>query len=165
MEYVNNITAAITYQDTENSSGNGSKVFSSLFHCQCHNHVSTLSLCLLAHAYHVAFHQVKNISSLDVTEVFLVYMDKLVCSNIGRNQESIRQQQQQQSGSGRGAMWGALRYCQRLREISSTICSWEMNKTSPKNYLTPGLHVMGLCILTQIVYYMETSQTNFSQIN
>ena len=42
-------------------------------------------LCLLDHAYHVEFQLVKK--SLDVTVLFLMYMDKLVCINSDRNQE------------------------------------------------------------------------------
>ena len=41
---------------------------------------------------HVAFQLVKKKSSLGVTVVFLVYMDKLVCSNSDSNQEAIREQ-------------------------------------------------------------------------
>ena len=55
------------------------------------NHVTTFSLCLLAHACHVVFQLVKTFSSLDITVLFLVYMDKLVCINIDSDQGAIRQ--------------------------------------------------------------------------
>ena len=74
--------------------GNGVKVFASHFHCWCHNPVATFSLCLFAHAYNVAFQSVQKFSSLDVTVVFLMQMDKLVCSNIDSKQEVIREKQQ-----------------------------------------------------------------------
>ena len=52
--------------------GNGAIFFASLFHCWYYNPVTTFSLYLLAHDYHVAFQLVKKFSSLDVTVVFLM---------------------------------------------------------------------------------------------
>ena len=42
---------------------------------------ATISRVFPTHLYHVVFQLVKNILSLDVTMVFLRYMEKLVCSN------------------------------------------------------------------------------------
>ena len=63
--------------------------FSYPFHCWYYNPVAIFSLCLLAHAYHVEFKLVK---FLDVTVLFLMYMEKLVCSNGDSNKETIREQ-------------------------------------------------------------------------
>ena len=49
----------------------GAKTFEYLFHCWQYNHVVILSLCLLAHAYHMAFQFVKK-SSLYVDVLFFV---------------------------------------------------------------------------------------------
>ena len=75
--------------------GNGAKVFESLYYCCYQKLVTNFSLCFLAHAYHVAFHQAKTFLSLCMTVVFLMLMDKLACSNSDRNQEVIKEKQQQ----------------------------------------------------------------------
>ena len=46
--------------DGNGRDGIGAKVFASLFHFWYYNPVAVLSLCLLDHAYHVAFQLVKN---------------------------------------------------------------------------------------------------------
>eukprot|EP00797_Seminavis_robusta_P035165 Sro864_g212610.2 (564) ;mRNA; r:16016-17707 len=57
----------------------GSLVFSTLFHCWCHNPVSTFSLCLLAQAYDISFALVQRFSQMEeVTVGFLMQIDKLV---------------------------------------------------------------------------------------
>lgn len=57
----------------------GSAVFSTLFHCWCHNPVSTFSLCLLAQAYDLSFALVQRFSQMEeVTVGFLMQIDKLV---------------------------------------------------------------------------------------
>ena len=66
--------------------------FAYLFHCWCYNPVAIFYLCLFAHAYHVEFQMVNKFSYLEVTEVFLMHMEKLVCSNSNSNQEEIRKQ-------------------------------------------------------------------------
>ena len=66
--------------------GNGAKVFASLFHFWHHNPVTTFSLCLFAHAYHVELH-LRFSSSLYKTVVLLMYMKKIVCSNTDSDQE------------------------------------------------------------------------------
>ena len=71
--------------------GNGAKDFAYLFHYWYYNPVSIFFLCLSSYAYHVEFQLAKK-SSLDVTVFFLMYMHKLVCSNIDRNKEAIREQ-------------------------------------------------------------------------
>jgi vacuole morphology and inheritance protein 14 len=54
-------------------------VFATLFHCWCHNPVSTFSLCLLAKAYDLSFALVKRFSDMeDITVGFLMQIDKLV---------------------------------------------------------------------------------------
>jgi len=56
-----------------------SAVFSTLFHCWCHNPVSTFSLCLLAQAYDLSFALVQRFSQMEeVTVGFLMQIDKLV---------------------------------------------------------------------------------------
>ena len=65
--------------------------FLHLFHCWHHNPAKTLSLCLLDHAYHVAFMLAKKSLSLGMTVVLLVYIYKLVCSNSDRDKELIRE--------------------------------------------------------------------------
>ena len=75
-------------------------IFASLFNCWCYNNVTTLFLCPLAHAYHVTFQLVKLFSPLDVTVVFLMYMDKLLCRNSEIIQEAIREKQQLGSNGG-----------------------------------------------------------------
>ena len=56
-----------------------STVFSTLFHCWCHNPVSTFSLCLLAQAYDLSFALVQRFSQMEeVTVGFLMQIDKLV---------------------------------------------------------------------------------------
>jgi vacuole morphology and inheritance protein 14 len=58
---------------------NGGQVFATLFHCWCHNPVSTFSLCLLAQAFDLSFALVKRFSDMDdITVGFLMQMDKLV---------------------------------------------------------------------------------------
>jgi vacuole morphology and inheritance protein 14 len=59
-------------------SGDGAKVFASLFHCWCHNPVSTFSLCLLAQAHDLSFALIKRFSDLEVTVGLLMQIDKLV---------------------------------------------------------------------------------------
>ena len=71
--------------------GNGAKVFASILHFWYYNSVTIFSLRLLAYAYHVEFQLVKKNSSLYVTVFFLIYMDKLVCSNSDSNKEDIRE--------------------------------------------------------------------------
>ena len=39
-----------------------------------------------------------------------------------------------------------------------------MNQTKSKNYFTQSLHVMELCRLTYIIYWMDARQTIFSLI-
>ena len=56
----------------------GVKVFTALFRCWCHNPISTFSLCLLAHAYDLAFELIKRFSEVDVTVGLLMQVDKLV---------------------------------------------------------------------------------------
>ena len=56
----------------------GTKVFASLFHCWCHNPVSTFSLCLLAQAHDLSFALIKRFSDLEVTVGLLMQIDKLV---------------------------------------------------------------------------------------
>ena len=67
--------------DGDERGGNGGNFFASLFHCWYYNPVAISSLYLLAYVYHVAFQLVKKFSYLYVTVFFIVYMDKLVCSN------------------------------------------------------------------------------------
>ena len=74
--------------DGDGKDGNCAKFFEYLFHCWCHNPFATFPLCLLAHAYHVAFQLVKKVLSLDLTVVLPVYMDKPFCKNIDINQEA-----------------------------------------------------------------------------
>ena len=61
--------------------GNGAKIFASLFNLWFYKPVSAFSIFLLAYAYHVVFQFMKKYSSLGVTVVFLIYIDKLFCSN------------------------------------------------------------------------------------
>ena len=69
-------TLASSFQE---ESEEGRKVFVTLFHCWCHNPVSTLALCLLARAYDLSFALVKRFSEMtDVTVGFLMQIDKLV---------------------------------------------------------------------------------------
>lgn len=56
----------------------GVRVFTALFRCWCHNPISTFSLCLLAHAYDLAFELVKRFSEIEVTVGLLMQVDKLV---------------------------------------------------------------------------------------
>lgn len=56
----------------------GAQVFASLFHCWCHNPVSTFSLCLLAQAHDLSFALIKRFSELEVTVGLLMQIDKLV---------------------------------------------------------------------------------------
>ena len=58
--------------DGNGRDGNGAKFFASLFQCWHYNPVAILSLCILAHAYHVEFQMAKKKPSLNVTVVFLV---------------------------------------------------------------------------------------------
>ena len=52
--------------DGDGRDGNGAKFFASLLHCWYNNPVAILSLCFLAHIYHVEFQLVKkNISGCD----------------------------------------------------------------------------------------------------
>ena len=60
---------------------NHAKFFASIFHLWCHNSVTNFSLYLLSHSYHALFNLVKMFLYIYVTEVFLVYFEKLVCSN------------------------------------------------------------------------------------
>lgn len=54
-------------------------VFATLFHCWCHNPVSTFSLCLLAQAYDLSFALVQRFSHMEEISVgFLMQIDKLV---------------------------------------------------------------------------------------
>ena len=53
-------------------------VFPTLFHCWCHNPVSTFSLCLLAKEYDIAYALIRKFSELEVTVGFLMQVDKLV---------------------------------------------------------------------------------------
>lgn len=54
-------------------------VFATLFHCWCHNPVSTFSLCLLAQAYDLSFALVQRFSRMEEISVgFLMQIDKLV---------------------------------------------------------------------------------------
>ena len=71
--------------------GNGANFFASFFHCWFYNPFTNFSLCLLDNVYHVVFQLVIKFPYLDVTVVFFMYMDKLVCSNSDSNQESIRE--------------------------------------------------------------------------
>lgn len=59
-------------------SDDGANVFASLFHCWCHNPVSTFSLCLLAQAHDLSFALIKRFSDLEVTVGLLMQIDKLV---------------------------------------------------------------------------------------
>ena len=62
-----------------NASSKDKAVFISLFKCWCHNPVATISFCLLAQAYEVAFALIKKFEiELDVTVGFLMQVDKLV---------------------------------------------------------------------------------------
>lgn len=67
-------------QAKNSSSNNQTKqdVFPKLFHCWCHNPVSTFSLCLLARAYDIAYALIRKFSELDVSVGFLLQVDKLV---------------------------------------------------------------------------------------
>lgn len=56
----------------------GATVFASLFHCWCHNPISTFSLCLLAQAHNLSFALIKRFSDLEVTVGLLMQIDKLV---------------------------------------------------------------------------------------
>ena len=67
-----------------------SNVFASIFNCWSYNPVISFYLCLISHVYRGAFQLVKKCSSLDVTVVLLMYMDKLVCSNSDIDQELIK---------------------------------------------------------------------------
>jgi len=61
------------------STGGDVDVFTTLFHCWCHNPVSTFSLCLLAKAYDLSFALIKVFSEMKDTPVgFLMQLDKLV---------------------------------------------------------------------------------------
>ncbi|KAL7560656.1 hypothetical protein ACA910_001339 [Epithemia clementina (nom. ined.)] len=69
-------TLASSFQE---ESEEGRKVFVTLFHCWCHNPVSTLALCLLARAYDLSFALVKRFSEMgDISVGFLMQIDKLV---------------------------------------------------------------------------------------
>ena len=69
-------TLAKSFQE---ESEEGRKVFVTLFHCWCHNPVSTFALCLLARAYDLSFALVKRFSEMrDVSVGFLMQIDKLV---------------------------------------------------------------------------------------
>ena len=73
----------------------GMEMVPNFFHLSSTDSTTTLSpfsLCLLAHAYHMPFQLVKNISHLDVTVIFLMYMAKLVCTNSDSNQKAIKEQ-------------------------------------------------------------------------
>jgi len=61
-----------------NASAEDKAVFSSLFHCWCHNPVATLSLCLLAQAYDLSAVLVQKLADVELTVGFLMQMDKLV---------------------------------------------------------------------------------------
>ena len=75
--------------DGDGRDGNGAKVFASLFHYWYYYPVANFSLCLLSHAYHVAFQLVKKVSSLDANVFFLRYMGKLLFINSYSNQYEI----------------------------------------------------------------------------
>ena len=45
--------------DGDGRDGNGAKMFTSIFNCWCYNPDANFFLCLLYHAYHVAFQLVK----------------------------------------------------------------------------------------------------------
>lgn len=67
------------YQAVDLSANDGTKVFTTLFRCWCHNPVATFSLCLLAQAYDLSFALVKRFSQMeDVSVGFLMQIDKLV---------------------------------------------------------------------------------------
>ena len=66
--------------DVDVRRGNGDKLFSSLFHCWYYNPVAIFSL------YGISVGEKK---FLGVTVLFLMYMDKLVCSKSDINQEVI----------------------------------------------------------------------------
>jgi len=79
------VALANTFSEEHNQYPNGhdyvsryKKVFPALFHCWCHNPVSTFSLCLLAKAYNVAYALIRKFSEFDVTVGFLMQIDKLV---------------------------------------------------------------------------------------
>jgi len=56
----------------------GLRVFSKLFHCWCHNPISTFSLCLLAQAYELSYDLIQRFSEIDVTVGLLMQVDTLV---------------------------------------------------------------------------------------
>mmetsp|Transcript_30458 Transcript_30458/g.46463 ORF Transcript_30458/g.46463 Transcript_30458/m.46463 type:complete len:804 (-) Transcript_30458:91-2502(-) len=56
----------------------GPRVFSKLFHCWCHNPISTFSLCLLAQAYELGYELIQRFSEIDVTVGLLMQVDTLV---------------------------------------------------------------------------------------
>mmetsp|Transcript_17515 Transcript_17515/g.47766 ORF Transcript_17515/g.47766 Transcript_17515/m.47766 type:complete len:873 (-) Transcript_17515:1058-3676(-) len=69
-------TLAHSFQE---ESEEGRKVFVTLFHCWCHNPVSTFSLCLLARAFDLSFALVKRFSEMrEISVGFLMQIDKLV---------------------------------------------------------------------------------------
>ena len=83
--------------------GIGEEVFASIFHCKCHNPITTLSQLFLDNFYYVTFQFMKNVLSLNVTLIFLKYIWEIICTNIVSNKEVMKEQYQYQFGS----YWGS----------------------------------------------------------
>lgn len=54
------------------------ELFAALFHCWCHNPVSTLSLCFLAEGYQLTQRLVATFSTIEMSIGFLMQIDKLI---------------------------------------------------------------------------------------
>jgi len=59
-----------------NASAEDKAVFSSLFHCWCHNPVATLSVCSLAQAYDLSAVLVQKLADVELTVGFLMQVSQ-----------------------------------------------------------------------------------------